>query len=437
MTVVQGRVTYREVTRVPDFRWLLGGQALSVIGDEALRIALAVLVFQRSHSALATGLTMALTYLPYAVGGPLLAVLADRMSRRDLMVRCDIGRGLLVAAMVVPGQPVWCLLGWVALVTLLGPPFEAARSALLPDMLGPDRYLTGQSLFAGLRTAMQMTGFAVGGAVIALAGARPVIAADAATFALSALALRYGVRCRYLPAAATPPGRPGTPDAAGSAPRAGWLGDSAAGVRIIAGDPVLRWLVVLLWWLAFAAVLPVGAAAPLAAMQRPGSGWLVAGYFVALAAGMTLGALLVGRTGPAARQRLLLPTAAATLLPLVAFVARPPAAVCLGLVAALGVLVNAASLLIQSAFVLAVAPHQRGRAIGLAASGLYVTQGLGMLAAGALAGAFNPASGIGWGGTATLLVVLPVTAVAARALRRPATVSLQTQPQPARAASAT
>ena len=61
---VTRRVTFGDVLANPEFRAMYVAQALSVAGDQLARIAVAVLVFSRSHSATLTGLSYAVSYLP-------------------------------------------------------------------------------------------------------------------------------------------------------------------------------------------------------------------------------------------------------------------------------------------------------------------------------------------------------------------------------------
>ena len=58
------QATYGEVIAVREFRALWGAQGLSLLGDQLAQVALAVLVYDRTHSALATAAVYALTYLP-------------------------------------------------------------------------------------------------------------------------------------------------------------------------------------------------------------------------------------------------------------------------------------------------------------------------------------------------------------------------------------
>src|SRR6059058_5154630 len=141
------RVTFRDVLANREFRALYVAQALSVGGDQLARIAVAVLVFERSHSPFLTAASFAISYLPWVVGGPLLAGYADRLPRRSVMVVCDLVRALLVLAVAIPAIPLAGLLVLVALVSLMEPPFAAARAALLPDVVGEgDHYAQAATL---------------------------------------------------------------------------------------------------------------------------------------------------------------------------------------------------------------------------------------------------------------------------------------------------
>src|SRR3954468_4671091 len=140
---IEDQATYGEVIAIGEFRAVWLAQAMSLLGDQLAQGALAVLVYNRTQSPLATAAVYALTYLPPIVGGPLLAGLADRYPRRRVMLLCDVARAMFVALMAVPGMPFAVLCVLVFCVVLLGAPFSAARAALLPEVLEGDRYVTG------------------------------------------------------------------------------------------------------------------------------------------------------------------------------------------------------------------------------------------------------------------------------------------------------
>jgi hypothetical protein len=56
-----------------EFRGLWAAFALSLAGDQLAQVALAVLVFQATGSAVATAAAYAVSLLPWLVGGPLLS----------------------------------------------------------------------------------------------------------------------------------------------------------------------------------------------------------------------------------------------------------------------------------------------------------------------------------------------------------------------------
>ena len=73
MSVAAQRVSFLDALRVPEFRVLWLADAQSMAGDQLARVALSVLVFERTSSALLTALTYALTFLPALIGGALLS----------------------------------------------------------------------------------------------------------------------------------------------------------------------------------------------------------------------------------------------------------------------------------------------------------------------------------------------------------------------------
>ena len=154
------RPGYGEVLRDRSFQALSLANFVSLAGDQIARVALSVLVYDRTSSAALTGLTYALSYLPSVVGGPLLAGLADRRPRRSVMIWCDLLRAVLVLLMAVPGVPLPLLLALLAVVTLCEAPFDAARGAMMPDVLPGERYAIGGAVGQVVLQAAMVAGFA-------------------------------------------------------------------------------------------------------------------------------------------------------------------------------------------------------------------------------------------------------------------------------------
>ncbi len=367
------RTGYRDAFAVREFRALWLATILSLVGDQLARVALSVLVFRRTNSPFLTAAFYALSFLPWVVGGPLLSGLADRYPRRTVMVTADLARMALVGLMVFP-LPLLALAGLLFATELLAPPFGAARSATLAEVLPGDTYVQGSAVTNITVQAGQVIGFAAGGALVAALTPRGALAADALTFALSALVLRGGVRWR----AATREHK---------AERESLLGGLAVGARLVFGRPALRGLVLLAWLCAFV-VVPEGLAVPYAQVTHGGAaaaGLLLAAHPL----GAVAGSLAVSRLLPDRRLRLMGGLAVLACLPLLAFAARPGLGWALALLVISG-LGSAYNLPANAAFVGAVPAERRGQAFGLVQSGISVFQGVALLIAGAAAQAASP-----------------------------------------------
>src|SRR3954452_4323435 len=372
------RVTFGDVLANREFRAMYIAQALSVVGDQLARIAVAILVFNRSHSALLTGVTYAITYLPWAVGGPLLAGYADRLPRRSVMIVSDLVRAVLVLFVAIHGMPLVLLLALVTLVALMEPPFAAARASLLPDVVGEgETYAQASTLANTTNHFGVVVGFAVGGAIVAAIGARPAILLDAATFVLSALVVSLRVTKR--PAV--------------DAGRRALREEMRQGANIVFGDAYLRWLVVVSWLIVGAGITTESIAVPYAAAH--GGGAVAAGLLTAaLPLGLVIGSLLLARAvRPERAQAFMLPMALATPV-LLAITATNPPNVAVGILWFAAGATSAVQIVANRVFVAAVPREFRGRAFGIAAAGIATSQGIGALISGAVAERLTPAIGV-------------------------------------------
>lgn len=390
--------TYGEVFRVPEFRALFCAQAFSILGDQLARVALSVLVFHRSGSPLLTALTYALTYLPWALGGPLLSTLADRYPRRTVMLTCDLLRALLVLPMALPQTPIWLLLALVFAAELFTPPFESARAALLPDVLIGDRYVVGSAIGNISMQAGQVLGFLAGGAIVAAVSARLGLLVDAGSFAASALIVWRGVARRPAPA---PEGEV----------RPSLFGSMAEGARIVFGHPTLRALLLLALVGATTTAIPEALAVPYA--HALGGGPLEVGLLLAAnPVGAVLGGTALARfCSPARRVRLMRPLALLSGAALIPCLTHPGLAVTVGLWVLSGVGLSY-QLPANASFMATVREDARGRAFGLAITSINLAIGLGSLLAGVAAQAGAPTVVVGIDGAIGLagIAVVWVTA---------------------------
>jgi predicted MFS family arabinose efflux permease len=372
------RTSFRDVFAVAEFRALWMAQLLSVIGDQLARVALTVLVYDRTRSALLAAITFVVGIVPTFIGGVMLAWLADRYPRRTVMIACDVACALLVAVMAIPGVPLAVLVALLFVVTLAGAPFLAARAAVYPDVLTGDRYVIGTAVSLTTFQFAQVIGFATGGVLVEFFGARTSLLADAATFVASALIVRIWIRPRPAPATAT---------SGGHVPSR--LAGIVTGARLVFATPALL-IPMLFGWLAAFYSAPEGVVNPLA--RAVGGGAAAVGVLLAAQAlGQTVGAIAFSRfVAPAARLRLMGPLAVATCAVLVLFAWHPGLAISLLILIASGLFASY-QLAANAAFVRATPHERRGQAFGLAQGGMSLGQGTVIILAGAAAQHLAPA----------------------------------------------
>ncbi|MGH2794287.1 MAG: MFS transporter, partial [Actinomycetota bacterium] len=204
-----------------DFRLLWGSQILSELGDWAGRLALGVLVLDRTGSKVLTAAVTGISLLPWVGLGQALAAFGERFPRRTMMIVSDLIRAVAFFAMIAV-EPAWALLLLAFIAASATPPFEAARAAFLPEVVSEERYGDALALSNITYQVVLVLGYMAGGGLVVLAGAEGALAINAATFGLSALLLAFLSGGRFGRAA----------QAVGASIR--------AAARTIMGDPYLR-----------------------------------------------------------------------------------------------------------------------------------------------------------------------------------------------------
>ena len=399
-----GKATFRSVFAVREFRTLFGTILLSLAGDELARVALAVLVYQRTSSPLLSAVTFAISYLPWLVGGPLLATLADRFPRHRVLIATDAARAVVVAGMAIPGMPLPALLALMFVLSCGSPPFESARSALFADILDGDRYAVANSLTNVGGSLAQVGGVLVAGGLSAALNPSAALLIDAASFAVSAVWLSTGLRRRPAPI-----------DDDGGRPWSIWA-DVSEGLRFIGRSSRLRAIIGITWLGSLFLAAFDGVVVPL--VGSLGGGPTAVGVLLAAnPCGLMVGGLVLARFVPQdLREKWvpqlmllsLLPLLLAGLVTAYAPPGRTTFAVVVGLMFVSG-LGSAWSIALNIAFVQEVPTRYRGRAYGVAVTGLNGVQGLGILVAGFLAEWLSPSAVVALlGSVGVAVVTLPL-----------------------------
>ena len=172
----------------PNFRWLWGGQVVSLLGDWFNLIASAILIAELTGSGLAVGVLFTIRMLAPFVIAPIAGICADRYNRKHLLIITDLVRAVVVLGFlfVQDVNDIWLLYTLTVLLFGVSGFFSPARSAILPDITSPQELGTANTLGAATWSVMLAVGAAIGGLTTGLFGSQTAFVIDGFTFAISA-----------------------------------------------------------------------------------------------------------------------------------------------------------------------------------------------------------------------------------------------------------
>lgn len=158
-----------------DYRYLWTGTLMMSAGQWVQQVALGWLVYELTASSMLLGVLNGLRALPFLVTGPMAGVAADRMDRRQLMLRTQyvlIGTAFLMAGLVASGWlEVWHIFVFT-LITGIGWSFsEPVRQSLIPSVVPKAELANAIALNSAGFNLMKVLGPALGGVMIAGFGA--------------------------------------------------------------------------------------------------------------------------------------------------------------------------------------------------------------------------------------------------------------------------
>jgi predicted MFS family arabinose efflux permease len=382
----------------PAVRRLSAGLLLSRTGDQLTTIALVWFVLDLTGSGAAVGLVLLCAGLPPVVTGPLLGRVLDRWPLRRVMVADNLARAALVAAI-----PTLHWLGRLDMPLVYGltltagalvPATDVGVRVALPRLVDEAELERANVLLSVGDQASALVGPALGGLLVGLVGAPPVLLADAASFL--AMAALVGP----------------LPDVAGpQAPPAG-----GPATRAPLGDPTVR-TVLALTLVYFLAYGPLEPALPLYSRDvlqaGPGGYGLLWSAFGAGALAGLATVPAVGRLRPGLALAGNAMAWGAILLPLLAIAAIVPAMAVL----ALGGLVWAPYVTLESSLLQRVVPAAAlGRVFGVRRALTAAAMPLGAAAGGLLLQRAAPTAVIGLSAVTCLLA--GAAALCAPALHR-------------------
>ena len=182
---------YRAALVARDYRLLFFGQAVSQFGDWTNRVALLILVYRLTGQSIAVALVLFAQIVPRLIILPFGGVLADRLSKRRVMIAADLLRTPLAVSFIFVttprGLPVVCAA--VIATQALSSLFNPARNALMPSLV-PREHLGSANALTSLSAVLAFfVGPALGSLIIPVGGTGAVFIINAATFLFSAALL--------------------------------------------------------------------------------------------------------------------------------------------------------------------------------------------------------------------------------------------------------
>jgi len=213
------------------FRRLFAANEISFIGDWFTVIALFILAGEATdNSPLAIAGVLAARSFSLALVNPFTGMLADRYSRKGLMLSANVASFVVLVAVLFFGLLESLTSVYVVAVVMVAARavFDPAEYAYLPNICDEQELLTANALASGGWSVALGLGSAIGGLTISLYGIETALWIDTVTFAVAALGIMT-----------LPQGGPDTSERKPATP-ALVLGEMVAGWKHILDSPPIR-----------------------------------------------------------------------------------------------------------------------------------------------------------------------------------------------------
>jgi MFS family permease len=362
--------TYRELFRSPEFTPLFATSTAQVAANTVSGLALGTLVFAATGSPFLSAVSMFGPSLVQMIGAATLLSAADRLPPRAAMTGTALAQGIGTALLAIPGLPGWATVLVIVFMGLVASVGGGVRWGLLSEILPKDGYLIGRSVLNMANGTMQIVGFALGAAMVALLSARGTLLAGALLYLTAAVVAHLRLVSR-------PPRATGRPSIAQT-----WR----VNAQLWSSRP-RRYVYIGLW---VPNGLVVGCEALFVSYTPRHAGLLLA----VAATGMLVGDTVTGRFVPPLWRRRLGPFLRLLLgFPYLVFAFDPafPVALAAVFLASIG---YSATLLLQEQLMALTPDDMQGQALGLHSSGMIAMQGVGAALAGTVAQHSSPATGM-------------------------------------------
>ena len=211
MNLTGGLSKYRSVLRHHDLRLLLTAELISAIGSWAYNVALAVYVYDSTHSALWVSSVFLVRFVPSMLLSAYGGILAERFERVRLMISDNLLMMVwqaLLTLVVALHAPIWLAIVFAGLTSISATSYSPAVAAMIPQLAGEDDLTAANALNSTIDNLVIIVGPAVGALLLLVSGPAVVFAVNAASFA-GAAGLVGRLRARSHPSDVTDAGAAG------------------------------------------------------------------------------------------------------------------------------------------------------------------------------------------------------------------------------------
>ncbi|MDQ3955642.1 MAG: MFS transporter [Actinomycetota bacterium] len=183
------------LTQSPAYRALWLGQIVSLMGTQMRYVAVAYQVFIITDSTVAVGLIGLVEVIPLIVFSIIGGAVADRVERKGLVAKAQIGSILAAAGLALVsflGRPsLWWIYGFTAIASAVNGFDRPARTAMIPRLVPKGKLPAAMALRQVVFQVTQIVGPAVGGFMLASFDFGWVYVIDAVTYVAALIALRW------------------------------------------------------------------------------------------------------------------------------------------------------------------------------------------------------------------------------------------------------
>ncbi|MBO3136916.1 MFS transporter [Dermatophilus congolensis] len=182
----------------PGFRWLWSGQLVGLLGDQLFPIAMVAVLSHRDETPMSLGVVFGARFLGLSLLIVAAGVVADRLSRVQLLMVSDAIRAAAILGLLAMGldAPLWVLAVMTFIMGAGEAIFEPAYDSFIPELVADPALASANASSNVLRGTGQFAGPALGAVVVTEFGVNAALTIDAATFVVSTLAVLIAGRHR-------------------------------------------------------------------------------------------------------------------------------------------------------------------------------------------------------------------------------------------------